>query len=145
MAEEFKVTGEVGKEQIVLSNVTFRMLQEIRKRDTLLSERESEIGDIKLYDFLPEKLIIALLINARYRYENNIEPTTLQKYLREETGDLGRMYIADLLTRISNSINRPLEEPFKDVSNLALEEMFEDSVFEPEDTPKIIMKTHDQK
>lgn len=122
MQEEFKITDSFGKEKVIIeTDLTYTTLEQLIEIESMQKNNNFKMRDAKLFDILPRELTIALLLNCRYRYENNIKQTDLQACLKHEVGDLGNMYIANLLFRIKSSMKKPMKEPFKYLADLTID------------------------
>lgn len=102
VVEEYKINISNGIGTIAVNaNTVLLELQKLREKDESLKRIFKE-DDIKLYDSIIKEDIIAILFDAKYREENNIELEKIQKHLCYETGVLGNKYIGDLMYRIKS-------------------------------------------
>ena len=70
---------------------------------------------------LEPELIYKILINARYKQEKQIAMSDLEIRLRNESGDLIKMYIAEKWTQLKGE--EPERIPFPEIANKSLRDV----------------------
>lgn len=83
---------------------------------------ENNLTDMPVFNILNPEDAIAILFNARYKFEKGIDNTDLESTLQNEIGFAGRAYVAEIFTRAPNFFGGIPSIPFPYISNLTLNE-----------------------